>query len=221
MSARRFFVRIWVPDRPGVLGAVATGIGTIGGNLIGLEVLEREGGVAVDELTVELPDDELVDEMCRQIQRVEGAGVEVVHPVPPGAEERGLQVMAAAVAIMETANSSAALAALMGYARDLFDLDWVALLDPRDRSAPRTSGEAPPVPWLLAFANGAQAGTGEGPTDRSGALVEQLETARLTLCVGRAMPFRRRERREIQLLARVTDRAWAALEPARLAHPSW
>ena len=50
-------MRIWLPDAPGVLGAVAAEIGAVRGNVIGLEVLEREAGVAIDELVVELPDD--------------------------------------------------------------------------------------------------------------------------------------------------------------------
>jgi hypothetical protein len=47
-------MRIWLPDAPGVLGAVAAEIGAVRGNVVGLEVLEREAGVAIDELVVEL-----------------------------------------------------------------------------------------------------------------------------------------------------------------------
>ena len=50
-------MRIWLPDTPGVLGAVAAEIGAVNGNVVGLEVLEREAGVAIDELVVELPDE--------------------------------------------------------------------------------------------------------------------------------------------------------------------
>jgi hypothetical protein len=41
-------MRIWLPDVPGVLGAVAAEIGAVDGNVVGLEVLEREAGVAID-----------------------------------------------------------------------------------------------------------------------------------------------------------------------------
>ena len=40
-------VRIWLRDAPGVLGAVAAEIGAVHGNVVGLEVLERDAGVAV------------------------------------------------------------------------------------------------------------------------------------------------------------------------------
>ena len=59
-------MRIWLPDAPGVLGAVAAEIGAVQGNVVGLEVLEREAGVAIDELVVELPDEPgAVEAVCR------------------------------------------------------------------------------------------------------------------------------------------------------------
>ena len=33
-------MRIWLPDAPGALGAVAAEIGAVKGNVVGLEVLE-------------------------------------------------------------------------------------------------------------------------------------------------------------------------------------
>ena len=77
--------------------------------MVGLEVLERSGGIAVDELQVELPEPGLTDKLCRQLCTISGAGIEEVRPIPPEAEERGLQVIAAAVSILETANASASL----------------------------------------------------------------------------------------------------------------
>ena len=72
-------MRIWLPDAPGVLGSVAAEIGAVQGNVVGLEVLEREAGVAIDELVVELPDEPgAVDAVCRGIRNVPGAGVEEV-----------------------------------------------------------------------------------------------------------------------------------------------
>ena len=37
-----YVVRIWLPDRPGALGAVASRIGAVRGDLIGVDILERE-----------------------------------------------------------------------------------------------------------------------------------------------------------------------------------
>src|SRR5258708_2115710 len=59
-AMRSFVVRVWLPDRPGALGAVASRIGSVRGDLTGIEILERGGGRAIDELIVELPSEDLV-----------------------------------------------------------------------------------------------------------------------------------------------------------------
>ena len=53
-------MRIWLPDRPGALGVIATGIGSAGGDLVGIDILERGGDRVIDELTIDLPDEGLI-----------------------------------------------------------------------------------------------------------------------------------------------------------------
>ena len=48
-------VRLWLPDRPGALGQVASRIGAVRGEIVGIEILERGAGRAIDELVVDLP----------------------------------------------------------------------------------------------------------------------------------------------------------------------
>src|SRR4029079_4704645 len=74
-----YTVRVWLPDRPGALGAVASRIGAVRGEIVGLEILERGGGRAVDDLVVELPDGSLVDLLVAEIAQVDGGDVEDVH----------------------------------------------------------------------------------------------------------------------------------------------
>ena len=45
-----FVIRMWLPDRPGALGQVASRIGGVRGDVVGIDILERENGQAVDEL---------------------------------------------------------------------------------------------------------------------------------------------------------------------------
>ena len=52
-------LRVWLPDRPGALGAVASRIGAVRGDIVGIDVLERNEGVAIDEFGVVLSDAEL------------------------------------------------------------------------------------------------------------------------------------------------------------------
>ena len=214
-------LRIWLPDRPGVLGVVATTIGAHSGNVVGLEVLDREGGVAVDELTVELPAPGLAEDVANALGEIEGVGVEDVRRVDPDTEERGLQVMSAAVAILETVNSPAAVVALIGYVGELFSPEWYALADLGTPGYLHPVGCVPPLAWLEAFVSGARTSGPGTDTTGSGVIVEHMPAADLFLCVGRSVPFRRRERREIEMLVRVSDRVWTALAPVRAEHRSW
>ena len=50
-----YLLRLVVPDRPGILGAVATALGDAGVDIVSLDVLERGNGVAVDDVVVDLP----------------------------------------------------------------------------------------------------------------------------------------------------------------------
>ena len=39
-------LRVWLPDRPGALGAVASRIGGVKGDVVGIEILEQGAGRA-------------------------------------------------------------------------------------------------------------------------------------------------------------------------------
>jgi hypothetical protein len=73
---------VWLPDRPGALGLVASRIGAIGGDIVGVDVLERSDTVAVDEFAVVLADAGLVNLLVREIEEVDGASVEECRTGP-------------------------------------------------------------------------------------------------------------------------------------------
>jgi ACT domain len=75
-----YLLRLVVPDRPGILGAVATALGTAGIDIVSLDVLERGGGVAVDDVVVELPEGRLPDSLITVAQTVPGVQVESLRP---------------------------------------------------------------------------------------------------------------------------------------------
>ena len=58
-----YLLRVLLPDRPGMLGAVATALGAAGADILGVDVVERAAGVAVDDLIVELPPGKLADSL--------------------------------------------------------------------------------------------------------------------------------------------------------------
>jgi ACT domain len=206
-------MRIWLPDRPGVLGAVAAEIGAAQGNVIGLEVLEREAGVAIDELVVELPDEPgAVDAVSRGMRTIPGVGVEEVKELLTMAPDREDSVLGAAAAILQAATPTAAMNALLGQLNALFDLDWLALADLRQGAFVEVHGEVPTVQWVAAFAEGSRSGADPAnDTTNSGVFIEAVPETDLTVCGGRLVAIRRRERHEIALLVMVAARFIDAL----------
>src|SRR3954467_8133588 len=75
-----YLLRLVLPDRPGILGAVATALGDAGVDIVSLDVLERGQGVAVDDVVVELPRDRLPDSLITAAQAVPGVTVESLRP---------------------------------------------------------------------------------------------------------------------------------------------
>lgn len=75
-----FLIRVLLPDSPGTLGAVATALGTVGADILSVDVVERGGGVAVDDLVVELPSGRLPDALITAAESVEGVEVDAVRP---------------------------------------------------------------------------------------------------------------------------------------------
>ena len=214
-------LRIWLPDAPGVLGAVAAEIGAVHGNVVGLEVLERAAGVAIDEMVVELPDDPgAVDAVCRGVRNVPGVGVEEVTELElagdgdAGGEipEREDSVLAATTAILGAATPDAVMKELTGRLRALFGLDWLAVSDDALTGFAEVHGDAPSPAWVAAFAEGARSGADPAnDTTGSGVFVEPVPGTGLTVCGGRTVAIRRRERRQIALLVTAAARLMEAL----------
>ncbi|HYO34673.1 MAG TPA: ACT domain-containing protein, partial [Geodermatophilus sp.] len=75
-----YLLRLVVPDRPGLLGAVATALGTAGVDIVSVDVLERGGGVAVDDIVVDLPPGRVPDSLITAAQAVPGVQVESLRP---------------------------------------------------------------------------------------------------------------------------------------------
>jgi hypothetical protein len=211
-GAGHVLVRVWLPDRPGALGLVASRIGSVGGDIVGMDVLERGSDVAVDEFAVILPNLELTELLVREIEQVDGASVEEVRVVDTFPDPR-LDALESAAVLCECPSVNELQDTLLAHTRREFLADWTALV--RCGEVVRTDGEAPPPPDLLtALAAGTTAsprvvdGT-TGPEDLAVALLPNHDA---TLLVGRAgHPLRRRERIQLLALARIADRAWILL----------
>ncbi len=75
-----FLIRVILPDSPGTLGAVATALGTVGADILSVDVVERGTGMAVDDLVVELPSGRLPDALITAAESVDGVEVDAVRP---------------------------------------------------------------------------------------------------------------------------------------------
>jgi hypothetical protein len=75
-----FLLRVVLPDKPGSLGAVATALGAAGADILGVDVVERTNGHAVDDLAVELPPGRPPDVLVTAAESVPGVEVESLRP---------------------------------------------------------------------------------------------------------------------------------------------
>jgi ACT domain-containing protein len=70
-----YVVRIALPDRPGALGLVASRIGAVGGDIVAINILERDDGQAVDEFVIEIGGHHLIELLRSEIHEVDGVSV--------------------------------------------------------------------------------------------------------------------------------------------------
>jgi hypothetical protein len=205
--------RLHLPDRPGVLGQVASRIGAVRGDVVGIDILERGEGRAVDELVITLPDDTLLELLVKELSQVDGVGVEDVRTVEGHRFDHQVNSLDLAAQIAEAHEGGQVLEALASETAGDLRADWAAVvnLDPAEVVA--VVGEAPAVAWLIAFVEGSRhsepSAAGEaGPDDLAWAL---LGATGLAFVLGRkGRPFRWRERRQIQSLARVAGAVLAS-----------
>ena len=175
-----FVVRLWLPDRPGALGAVASRIGAVRGDVVGIDILERGAGRVIDELVVDLPDADLVSMLVAEITQVDGVDVEDVRPAPAELVDPRLDALETAAVLVGATTFSELLAALVAHARRDFGAEWAVVVDLDERVLLASHGAPPPPGWLVAFVTGSQSSaavcSGEcGPDDVAWAAVPPRE----------------------------------------------
>ena len=176
-------VRVWLPDRPGALGAVASRIGAVRGDVIAIDVLERGGGRAVDELTVSLADEELIDLLVAEIGQVDGVDVEDVRRHSDTTVDRGVAALRAATKVAMVPDPQLVHQVFCEEANTLLGADWVAVLDAGAAELVASAGSEPPPPgWLAAFILGVAGGAAEDGSDGSGSIDQRGAVDELAFC---------------------------------------
>lgn len=196
-------VRVWMPDRPGALGQVASRIGAVRGDVLAIEILEQGGGRAIDELTVSLPDDDLIPLLTAEVDAVDGVSVESIRVVDPDRTDPSLSALALGAAIAESAPEERLEVLVQGIQR-FSETDWVVVLRAGERIA--QLGDAPDLGWLTAFLAGSEHLDGLDDSAPSDLLWANMVTSDLAVAAGRAgNPIHERERVRFSLLVRLAD----------------
>jgi len=205
-------VRVWLPDRPGALGQVASRIGAVRGDVVGIEILERGGGSAIDELIVALPDGVTRELLVAEIKQVDGVAIEDVRPIDPARPDAGMLALEIAAALVE-APPTECLVLFCERLRHLVDGSWVIALRSADTAVLVEQGTTPDHAWLGAFIAGtSHLARGDfGPSAPGDVVWTNLTVAGVSVAAGRSdRPFHTRERNQIALLGRVVDGVLAA-----------
>jgi hypothetical protein len=180
-------IRVRVPDRPGALGLVASRIGAVKADIVGVEVLDRNEGMALDELAVILPDAALVPTVEREIAEVDGAEVAAVDIVDAFPEPR-LDEVQCTIRLAQ-ARDAEALAAIL---------------------VERVVGLVRPE-WCEARGPGVVVGTEGGPTVTEVTESIELAMSGMTLSFGGTTPLRPGERALVAGYCDLVDALWLRL----------
>ena len=147
-----YLLRLVVPDRPGLLGAVATALGAAGIDIVSVDVLERGNGVAVDAVVVELPPDRVADSLITAVTAVPGVRVESLRPYAGSLDTHRELVLLEALARAGSGTAKLLAAELPR----VFHSGWAVVLAPAGEGGSTVlaaSDAAPafdgvPLPWL-------------------------------------------------------------------------
>ena len=209
-TARILVLRVWLPDRPGALGLIASRIGAVRGDVLAIDILERGGGQVVDELVVSLPPGTPEELLVSEVGAVDGVAVESVREAPTDRPDPAMALFELGALVAEScADDDADPIAVLGSGiASALDADWVVVMGADGERFRR--GTPPDGRWLSAFFDGSEhlpAGGNNGPAD---VLWARLPRAGLMIAAGRASrAAHERERARMQVLARTVDQLLA------------
>lgn len=214
-------MRVWLPDRPGALGEVATGIGAAGGEIVGIDILERCGGRAIDELAVQIADVHAIPSLVLAIRGVPDVDIEDLRVLDGVAHDPRADVLETAAVIVGGRDRRTLLASVVTHGRRVLGGEWAAVLHLLDGEVLAGDGDVPLARWLVAFVEGSRtsARVSRGETGPDDVVWAPLPGAGFALVMGRSgSPFRARERRQVSALARIVDSR--LLDLSKWVHPS-
>jgi hypothetical protein len=133
-----YLLRVQLADRPGSLGSLAVALGSVGADILSLDVVERGSGYAVDDLVVELPAGAMPDTLITAAEGLRGVRVDSLRPHTGLLEaHRELELIDEVAAARDTA---AKLKVLADKAPRVLRVGWCAVLRNTDDGIRRVVG---------------------------------------------------------------------------------
>ena len=80
LAVPSYLLRIVLADRPGSLGSLAVALGSVGADILSLDVVERSSGYAIDDLVIELPPGGMPDRLITAAESLPNVRVDSVRP---------------------------------------------------------------------------------------------------------------------------------------------
>ena len=220
-------IRVQLPDRPGALGAVASRIGSVGADVVSIDILQRSGGIVVDELGVVLAGDHLVKLLRDEILEVDGVTVESMRPVDGPLPDRYAELLDVATELFKQTSSDGLLDHLVVRVHRSLAATYVAVLHADGATVVASEGAPPDGGELAALASravapeSAPAGSDHvagrpdanpAPVHAPVAAAVSMVRAGLVLTVGRSVPvLRARELQWVSIMAELADHGWQGL----------
>ena len=153
MRVPSYLLRIELVDRPGSLGALAVALGSVGADILSLDVVDRGGGYAIDDLVIELPPGAMPDTLITAAESLRGVRVDSVRPHIGLLEaHRELELLDHVAA---AADNATRLQVLVDGAPKVLRVSWCVVLRSSQGELERLAGsagapetKASSAPWL-------------------------------------------------------------------------
>ncbi len=148
-----YLLRVQLADRPGSLGSLAVALGSVGADILSLDVVERGPDYAIDDLVVELPAGGMPDTLITAAEALQGVRVDSLRP------HSGLLDAHRELALIDhvaaAGNTTGKLKVLVDEAPQVLRVSWCSVLQISDGEFQRIAGSpgAPEtvlsdVPWM-------------------------------------------------------------------------
>ncbi len=148
-----YLLRVQLADRPGSLGSLAVALGSVGADILSLDVVERGPDYAIDDLVVELPAGGMPDTLITAAEALQGVRVDSLRP------HTGLLDAHRELALIDhvaaAGSTDAKLKVLVSEAPQVLRVSWCSVLSKSEDGFQRVAGSpgAPEtilsdVPWM-------------------------------------------------------------------------